>query len=82
MLSINNLGLSGLKTILNIQPAPEIQLSSSPKMEDILQAKSESVLVSAASKGLGKTYQRLKTTGNEAAVSGFSKIVQNFGSDI
>lgn len=82
MISINNLGLSGLKTILNIQSAADSQSSSSPQLEDILQAKADSVLVSAASQSLGKTYQRLKATGNEAATSGFSKIVQSFGSDI
>ncbi len=122
MISINNLGLSGLKTILNIQSAAESRSSSSPQVEDIiqaksdsvllsaavksitnntavsglfkspsssspqladiLQAKSDSVLVSAASKSIGTTYQRLKATGNETAVSGFSKIVRSFGSDI
>ena len=122
MISINNLGLSGLKTIFNIQSATESQFGSSPKMEDIIQAKldstlissaaksitnktavsdlfkkqsssspqladiiqakSDSVLVSTASKDIGTTYQRLKATGNEAAVRGFSQIVQSFGRDI
>lgn len=122
MISINNLGLSGLKTILNIQSGAKSQGNSSPQVEDIiqaksdsrllsaaakniasntavsslfkgqggsspqlaniLQAKSDSVLVSAASKNIGATYQRLKATGNEAAVSGFAKIVQSFGRDI
>ena len=123
MISINNLGLSGLKTIFNIQSATESQFGSSPKMEDIIQAqsdsvllsaaaksitnkttavndlfksqsssspqladiiqaKSDSMLVSAASKDIGTTYQRLKATGNEAALRGFSKIVQSFGRDI
>lgn len=122
MISINNLSLSGLKTIFNIQSATDSQFGSSPKMEDIIQAKLESVLlsaaaksitnktaistlfktqsssspqltdifqaqsdlvlVSAASKDIGTTYQRLKATGNEAAVRGFAKIVQSFGRDI
>ena len=82
MISINNLGLSGLKTILNIQSATDSQSSSSPQLTDILKAKSDSVLVSAAAKNLGKTYQRLKASGNQATVSGFSKIVQSFGSNI
>jgi hypothetical protein len=122
MISINNLGLSGLKTILNIQSTTDSQIGSSPQVEDIIQAKSDSVLlsaaaksitnkaavsdlfksqsssspqladiiqaksdsvlVSAASKNIGTTYQRLKATGNETAVSGFSKIVQSFGRDI
>jgi len=58
------------------------QSSSSPQLANILQAKADSVLVSAASKNIGTTYQRLKATGNESAVSGFSKIVQSFGRDI
>jgi len=122
MISINNLGLSGLKTIFNIQSATESPFGSSPKVEDIiqakldsalistaaksitnktavsdlfksqnssspqladiLQAKADSVLVSTASKDIGTTYQRLKASGNKAAVSGFSKIVQSFGRDI
>ena len=122
MISINNLGLSGLKTIFNIQPATDNQISSSPKAEDIIQAKldsvlisaaaksitnktavsdlfksqsssspqladiiqakSDSVLVSTASKDIGTTYQRLKATGNEAAMRGFAEIVQSFGRDI
>ncbi len=122
MISINNLGLSGLKTILNIQPASETQIGSAPKAEDIIQAKldsvllsaaaksitnktavsdlftsqsssapqladiiqakSDSVLVSTASKDIGTAYQRLKATGNEAAVRGFSKIAQSFGRNI
>lgn len=82
MISINNLGLSGLKTILGIQPTAESQSSSTPQLENILQAKSDSLLVSAASQSLGKTYQRLKVTGNQAATSGFSKTIQSFGNDI
>lgn len=82
MISINNLGLAGLKTILNIQSSTTSQPTDSPKVQDILQSQSDSLLVSAAAKSIGTTYQRLKATGNEAAVSGFSKIVQSFGSSI
>lgn len=52
MISINNLGLSGLKTIFNIQSATDSQFGSSPKAEDIIQAKSESVLLSATVKSI------------------------------
>lgn len=82
MISINNLGLAGLKTILNVQSSATSQPGASPKVQDILQTQSDSLLVSTAAKSIGTTYQRLKATGNEAAVSGFSKIVQSFGTSI
>ncbi|MFZ5774862.1 MAG: hypothetical protein ACOY3Z_05210 [Thermodesulfobacteriota bacterium] len=88
MLSTKSLGLSGLKSVLNIQTPTEptsaspIGGSTNPQLGNILKAKEDSVRVSESAKDLGETYKRLKASGNQEAVSGFTKVVQGFGSGI
>ena len=82
MVAVNNLGLEGLRTILNIKSNTTYQRAGAPEMEDILAAKSDSVIVSALAKDVGEIYQRIKETGSDEAIAGFSSIVQAFGTDL
>lgn len=80
MVSISNLGLDGLRTLFNTATMSTPGVSTLPQAEDIVQAQSDSVIVSSLAQDIGKTYNRLRAAGDQAAMAGFAKIVQGFGS--
>ena len=82
MTSINNIDLTRLQTILNISAQSQTSPKNTPTMEDVFQAKTDSIIVSNLSKNIGEAYRRVKQTGDEEAISGFTKIVQNFGNSL